>query len=210
MLKNKRNLSVTFGGILASLLAVFVGAGVDDVSASSGTNNSTAPQTQNLTEALDIIRPLKEKSNGNSTLLTMLLFDEMEKRNIINEEDKKELATYLVGFNKIRPGNNITDVDIQVISLVDNIGNNSSNPTVATLKSNLKSIAPDIGTNTATLISNLANNSLGLPPITIDDIGDFASRTHLDRWGACTLAGAAGSILGPTGMAAGAAVCALK
>jgi len=52
--KNNRNLLVMFGGILESLLAVFMGSNVDDVYASTGTGNSTAPQTLNLTEALDI------------------------------------------------------------------------------------------------------------------------------------------------------------
>jgi hypothetical protein len=210
LFKNNRNLLVTFGGILASLLAVSMGSNVDDVYASTGAGNSTAPQTLNITEALDIIRPLKEKSNGNTTQLTMLLFDEAEKRNMINENDKKELAAYLVGFNKIKPARNITDIDVKVISLINNIGDNSSNPTLATLKSTLKSIAPDIGTNTATLISNFGNNTIpGLPPFTIDDIGDFAARNHLDGWARCQSAMAVGTLLGPTGALAGGVLCAI-
>jgi hypothetical protein len=203
-----RNLLITFGGLLASLLVLNMGINVDKVFSSVGSNSSTTPKTLNFTEALNLVRSMQEESNGNLTQLNILLIDEMERRDIINEEEKKELATYMVGFNKIKPTGNITDIDIQIISLLDNIETNSSNPTSTTLKSTLKNVVPDIGTNTATLISNLNNTLPGLP-VPIEDIGDFEARTHLDSWARCTTGMAVGSLLGPAGAAAAGVRCAL-
>jgi hypothetical protein len=204
------NLLIIFGGILVSLLIINMGTSVDEVFSSTGGSNSSAtPQTLNFTEALNLLRSMQEKSNGNSTELNMLLIDEMERRKIINEEEKKELTTYMVGFNKIKPTRNITDMDTRVISLLDNIETNSSNPIATTLKSTLKNVVPDIGTNTATLISNLANNTLPGLPVTIEDIGDFAARTHLDSYSSCTAGMVGGALLGVPGLLAGGLHCAL-
>ncbi len=176
-----KNLLITFGGILASLIVLNLGSSVDDVNASTNpdyllgnlTSDPSMPQAiliGNLSEqSANILMSMRDQANGNLTKLDMLLLDEMEKRNMINSEDRQGLQTLLFGTMNIDPSINLTMVNREVSSLVDSATKNTSNPTLTSLLSTLKHVTPDIGTNTGTLISNnVTNGTLGLPPLTID------------------------------------------
>jgi hypothetical protein len=201
-----RNLLITFGGILASLLALHLGSSIDDVSASTEpdfmlgnvSTSLTMPQASqlgNLSEQdLNLLSEMRQESNGNLTKLNMLLLDEMERRNIINNVEKQELLTLVVGTANINPTNNLTIIDNEVSSMLDTVGRNTTNPTVVALKSTLGRIVdlrPDIivPSNGTLSSGNITGGISGLPPLTIDASSTLAGIEKNAKVQTCALVG---------------------
>jgi hypothetical protein len=106
----------------------------------------------------------------------------LENRNIINEEDKQELLSLNIALSESTPTTNLTLINNDVSSLLEEMATNSSNPMLVTLKSDLKKKINDIGTNVGILIAgnvtgNVTGGITGLPPLTIGDFWDNEHRS---------------------------------
>jgi hypothetical protein len=183
--------SVIFSTILvSSLFGLAIGSGLYASASTSTTpdyllgnlslsDNLTASQ---ISEASDKIanytRHFVQESKGNLTRMNMLLFDDLEKRNIINELDKQELLSLNIALSEIKPTSNLTLINNDVSSLLEEMATNSSNPMLVTLKSDLKKKINDIGTLVAgNGTGNVTGGITGLPPLTIGDFWDNEHRS---------------------------------
>jgi hypothetical protein len=192
-----RDISITLGSILALLFTLFCGSGIN-VSASVATapnyllgnlslnTNLTAPQILDFTDKItNYTNQFIQESNGNLTKMNILLIDDLQKRNIINENDKQELLSLNTALGEIEPTNNITLINSDVSSLLEETVTNSSNPMIITLKSDLNKKIRDIGTNIGGL-----GGIPGLPPLTIGSFWDDEHRSMRLTLG-CQAAGSA-------------------
>lgn len=185
MFKEERTmvLSIIFGAIVISLLfSINFGSRIN-VSASTAPNyllgnsslntNLAAPQLLELNDKItNYTRHFIQESNGNLTKMNILLIDDLQKRNIINEKDKQELLSLNIALGEIEPTNNITLINSDVSSLLEETVTNSSNPMLITLKSDLNKKIRDIGTNIGSL-----GGIPGLPPLTIGSFWDDEHRS---------------------------------
>ncbi len=182
-----------FVGALTPLIALNLGSSVDDVNASTNpnylvgnlslSNNLTTSQVLEISDKItNYTKYFVQESNGNLTKMNILLIDDLENRSIINEKDKQELLSLNIALNEFNPLGNLTLLDRDVSSLLDETVTNSSNPMLVTLKSDLNKKIHDIGTNVGTLISgngthNVTDGLTGLPPSTIGDFWDDEHRS---------------------------------
>lgn len=109
--------------------------------------------------------------------MNILLINDLENRSIITEKDKQELLSLNNALDDFNPLGNLTLIDRNVSSLLEETITNSSNPMIVTLKGDLNKKIHDIGTNVGTLISgntteNVTGGLAGLPPLTIGDFWD--------------------------------------
>ena len=192
------DLSIICSGILISLFSLILGSSVyvyasttpDYLIDNLSINNVTASQILEINDKIvNYTKHFVKESKGNLTKMNMLIFDDLEKRNIINEKEKQELLSLDIALSKNKPTSNLTLIDISNLTLIDrNVSSlleemvsNSSNPLLVTLKSTLKNKIHDIGTNVGTLIAgngtgNVTGGITGLPPLTIGDFWDDSNR----------------------------------
>ena len=182
-------------------------------------NNLTPTQTTEITDkVVNYTKTIVEKANGNLTKMSLLVTDDMTKRNIINENEKQELISFISGLDEIKDTNNLTRINEEVSSRLEALANNSSNPTMIVFKSGLKhltfscdDIGVDLSTGVCILMSGNAtgipNNNLtlggpGLPPMTI------GSNDQPERFGKCLIdIGVGGITYGGIGAAIGLGKC---
>jgi hypothetical protein len=167
------DLSIMFGGILASLFMIYFGSSINVSASVSATpdylignlslNNVTTSQVLEISEKIaNATKHFVQESKGNLTRMNILIIDELENRNIINEKDKQELLSLNDALSTIKPTNNLTLIDRDVSSLEEEMTSNSSNPVIVTLKGDLKRKIHDIGTDVGTLIAgNVTGNLTG-------------------------------------------------
>src|SRR5918995_146434 len=141
-------LSILFSAVFISLLFSLNSGSRINVSASGApnyvlgnqslSNNLTASQISELSDQIvNYTKPFVQKSGDNLTLMNMLLINDLESRNIINATDKQELLSLNNALGGIKPTSNLTLIDEEVSSLLEEMATNSSNPLIVTLKSEL-------------------------------------------------------------------------
>ena len=221
-------LSIFFSGILiSSLFSLNIGSRVD-VSASTtpdyllgnvSLNNLTPTQTTEITDkVVNYTKTIVEKANGNLTKMSLLVTDDMTKRNIISENDKQELNSFISSLDQIKNTSNLTLINEEISSNLEGLTSNSSNPIMVALKSGLNHLTPscdsigvDLSTGVCILMSgnatgmpndNLTLGNTGLPPMTI------GSNDQPERFGKCLIEiGVGGITYGGIGAAIGLGQC---
>ncbi|MGG6460788.1 MAG: hypothetical protein ACM3JQ_05105 [Candidatus Eiseniibacteriota bacterium] len=164
-------------------------------------SNLTAARASELSDKVaNFTKTFLEKSGGNASKLNMLLLDEAVNRNIISEKDKQQLLSLLSALNQVKPTSNLTLVNNDISSRLENLANNSSSPVMVVMKNILKrniSCTPIIGINakvclpfstantTHTVFNNMTNGTSGIPSTAV------YSRVVYDIWlgSICALGG---------------------
>lgn len=161
--------SIIVGSVLAGLSVNVSTSGAPDYLLGNLTQNTnlTAAQTHEISDKLfNYTNSIKEKAKGNLTQMNIFLLDDMVKRNIIDEKDKQDSVALISGLNQIKPTSNLTIINNEVSSLVEEFASNSSNPILIALKDNLKKKTGPIP------------GIPGLPPLTIGSLSDLNT-----KWG---------------------------
>jgi hypothetical protein len=183
---------VIVGSVLAIYFTLFATSG--NVSAQDAPDyllgnltlekNPTEEQTQ---EALDKVKnytsTMLKEANGNDTKLTVLLFEDMAKRNIIDEDAKQGFLAFVASLpeppmetlpgtlprNLTIPGNTtdfLKDLDVSSTLLNEIAVNNSDSQVVTLMTDILKKKVTDIGT----LVSG---NGTATGPVTISSEWEY-------------------------------------
>ena len=148
--------------------------------------------------------------------MSMLLLDDLVKRNIISEKDKQQLLSLNSALGQIKPTSNFTIARKDISSRLENLTNNNSNPVMLVVKNVLKRTTlpcipitginanvclPIVLANAPHIPYNMTNGTSGLPSTTM------YSRVVFDIWLGANCALAGGILYGGVGAMEAVAWC---